>query len=104
MLKQIIKILIINDLKGLEEDHLDLKNKLPDILSDDFKITINNFIKQTENILENNRKPKNYLHYIDANNLYGWAMQQYLPTGNFKWIYNESLGICNTQFKSRRNY
>ena len=24
------------------------------------------------------------LLYIDANNLYGWAMSQYLPTGDFK--------------------
>ena len=26
------------------------------------------------------------LLYIDANNLYGWAMNQYLPTGDFKKI------------------
>ena len=27
----------------------------------------------------------NYLLYLDANNLYGWAMSQRLPTGDFKW-------------------
>ena len=27
-----------------------------------------------------------YLMYLDANNLYGWAMVQKLPTGGFKWI------------------
>ena len=26
----------------------------------------------------------NYLQYLDANNLYGWAMSQALPTGEFK--------------------
>ena len=31
-------------------------------------------------------KPTRYLQYLDANNLYGWAMSQPLPTGRFKWI------------------
>ena len=29
-----------------------------------------------------------YLMYQDANNLYGWAMCERLPTGNFKWVKN----------------
>ena len=28
-----------------------------------------------------------FLQYLDANNLYGWAMIQLLPTGGFKWVY-----------------
>ena len=29
--------------------------------------------------------------YLDTNNLYGWAMSQYLPTGNFKWMTVEEI-------------
>ena len=27
-----------------------------------------------------------YIMYLDANDLYGWAMSQYLPTGGFRWL------------------
>ena len=30
-------------------------------------------------------KPTTYLQYLDANNLYGWAMCQPLPIADFKW-------------------
>ena len=33
-------------------------------------------------------KPSKYIQYLDANNLYGWAMSQSLPTNGFKWISN----------------
>ena len=29
-------------------------------------------------------KPSTYIQYLDANNLYGWAMSQPLPTHGFK--------------------
>ena len=29
--------------------------------------------------------------YLDANNLYGWAMSQYLPTGGFKWLKQKEI-------------
>lgn len=31
-------------------------------------------------------KPRSFLAYVDANNLYGWAMVQALPVGNFEFL------------------
>jgi len=30
-------------------------------------------------------KPNSWIMYLDANNLYGWAMKQLLPVGGFQW-------------------
>ena len=38
-----------------------------------------------------NTKPSKYITYLDANNLYGWAMSQYLPHGKFKWLYQKEI-------------
>ena len=35
--------------------------------------------------------PSKYIMYLDANDLYGWAMSQYLPTGNFKWMTDKEI-------------
>ena len=44
---------------------------------------INKFKKNGGNF--NDLFKENYLLYLDANNLYGWAMSQKLPTKDFKW-------------------
>ena len=34
----------------------------------------------------NHEEPSIFLQYLDANNLYSWAMSQKLPTGGFRWV------------------
>ena len=33
----------------------------------------------------NKKKESSYIEYLDANDLYGWAMSQKLPVDGFKW-------------------
>ena len=41
-------------------------------------------------------KESSYIQYLDANNLYGWAMSQKLPVNNFKWA--EDISRINEEF------
>ena len=45
----------------------------------------NNYMKNYDKNIESS-----YLMYLDANNLYGWAMSQKLPVNGFKWKKNVS--------------
>jgi hypothetical protein len=42
-------------------------------------------------------KPKQEILYVDANNLYGFAMSQPMPTGNFQWISPEEFKSTELQ-------
>ena len=38
----------------------------------------------------NKDEEESFLQYVDANNLYGWAMSEPLPVDGFKWVKNQS--------------
>ena len=46
--------------------------------------------KYMEKIYDENTE-SSYLEYLDANNLYGWAMSQKLPVDGFKWVKKDDL-------------
>ena len=46
----------------------------------------------------NKNTDSSYTEYLDANNLYGWAMSQKLPVNDFKWIKKGELSKFNEDF------
>ena len=45
-----------------------------------------------------------YLQYLDANNLYGWAMSQPLPIGGFRWVDTEPNKISELATRTDKGY
>ena len=42
-----------------------------------------------------------FISYLDMNNLYGWAMSEYIPYGRFKWLKNiDKFDIISINDKS----
>ena len=46
-------------------------------------------------------KETKYIPYLDANNLYGWAMSKPLPVRNFKWMDEKELEKYSLYIRSR---
>ena len=58
------------------------------------------YAKANNKYISNHDKNKelSYIEYVDANNLYGWAMSQKLPVGDLKWIDKDDMSKFNEQF------
>ena len=51
------------------------------------------------------KKPSTFITYLDMNNLYGWAMSEYLPYGGFKWLKNvDEFDVMSVSEKSPIGY
>ena len=46
----------------------------------------------------NNNEESSYIQYLDANNLYGWAMSKKLPVNVFKWLDSDNINEINEDF------
>ena len=49
------------------------------------------------------KEPSKYIMYLDANNLYGWAMSQYPPTGGFRWMTKKQINNINLSKYNKNN-
>ena len=51
------------------------------------------------------KKSSEFITYLDMNNLYGWAMSDYLPYGRFEWLKNvDNFDVNSISEKSPIGY
>ena len=63
---------------------------------------IHRYAKANNKCMKNYHKniESSYLMYLDANNLYGWAISQKLPVNGFKWVLKSYLNLMSASQKA----
>ena len=51
----------------------------------------------------NNNEETSYIQYLDANNLYGWAMSKKLTVNGFRWLDSDEINEINEEFIKNYN-
>ena len=67
--------------------------------------SINRYAKANNKYMKNynNNEELLYIQYLDANNLYGWAMSKKLPVNGFRWLDSDKINEINEEFIKNYN-
>ena len=71
--------------------------------------SIQRYAKANNNFMKNYNKDEesSYIQYLDANNLYGWAMSKKLPVNGFRWLDSDEINeefIKNYNENDKKGY
>ena len=67
--------------------------------------SIHRYAKVNNKYMKNYNKDEesSYIQYLDANNLYGWAMSKKLPVNGFRWLDSNEINEINEEFIKNYN-
>ena len=67
--------------------------------------SIHRYTKANNKSMKNYNKDEesSYIQYVDANNLYGWAMSKKVPVNGFRWLDSDEINEINEEFIKNYN-